>query len=106
MKYTLEDLEILATLIGSYFKDTSNNWILLLKTLKDEYKNLSYDKKVKQIILEILGPYCFGFNEETMKLQGIYDFIYSTPLNQMPLYISSGKGWESIISKWRLSIEK
>lgn len=108
MKYTFKDIKYLINIIAiheskdiSLIQDYIGIWEETLNHLIDEFK-----ENIKEIILEILGPYLYGFNRKQSKNEGLTDMIFDISLNEMPLYINSEKEWQIVISQWRLAINK
>ncbi len=106
MKYTIKDLKVLASVLSSYFCVDVSDWLDTVKCSLQSNKTLHFRDMIKETIYEMIGPYSFSFNKTACDEHGISYLIFRAPVNLMPLYISSEKGWEKVISQWRLSIEK
>lgn len=107
MTYTLADAESLAKTLASHnctdtdiIQSQTEIWLSTFNEVKEEFDD------IKEIILEMLGPYHYGFSRQQFKENGLIDLIFNTPLDEMPLYISSEFEWQAVISLWRLSIDK
>lgn len=101
VQYNLKDVRILVKEIAFYYDDPDLKcWFDTLNNIKEEFS------EIKEIILELLGPYVFSFTREFSKKIGLTDLIFNTPIKMMPLYIESKNSWEQIVARWRLSIEK
>ncbi len=102
INYTLEEAKILAVEVANYFKDKDlQTWIDIIDAGMKEFSN-----DVSEAILELLGPYSFTFTRDFSKKIGMTDMIFSTPVDEMPLYIASEDGWTKVIARWRLTIQK
>jgi len=106
IKYTIKDLKVLASVLSSYLCIDISDWLDIVKSSIESNKAMHFRDMIKATIYEMIGPYSFAFNKVACEQHGISRLIFKTPLNQMPLCISSEKGWERVISQWRLSIER
>lgn len=102
IKYTMKDVKALAIEIAVFCNDHKNLevWIKVVDNIKKEFT------ETKEIILELLGPSFFAFSRETCEKIGLTDMIFETPVKMMPLYIESQNDWETIVARWRLTIDK
>ncbi|GAG45405.1 unnamed protein product [marine sediment metagenome] len=106
VRYTIKDLKKLTSVLYTFFAENYNEWESVLQSLIKKYKTLSYRKMVKVILEDMLVSSCFGIHPESPAYKKIRRLLFLEPLDLMPLYISSEKGWERVISQWRLSIER
>jgi hypothetical protein len=104
--YSKKELLKLSDVLNSHF-DSSNFYSAVESIIKEfECKYSSY-KRIKKALCHILGDLSFGFSEASPYYTGqIYELLYKTPLDRIPLYIYSHDACMRVISKWRLSIEK
>ena len=102
--FTMKDVKALATEIAIFFNSNNDKdvavWLEIVRNIRKEYP------EIKEIILELLGPYVFSFPREACKKIGLTDLIFETSLEEMPLYLESENKWELIVARWRLAIDK
>jgi len=103
--YNISDVEMLASVLASFFSSEPSYWKNIIDFSLDKFKSKSRYYEA-DLIYELIGPYSFGYNKRVCKEKGITKLIFELPLDQMPLYISSDKPWERVISQWRLNIGK
>ena len=107
MIYTFEDVEILVKQLATegsppeMITEFIESWMGTYECVKREFGD-----DVKEVLLEILGPYLYGFSRVMSKKVGLMGFIFDAPLDEMPLYINSEIQWQAAISLWRIAIEK
>jgi hypothetical protein len=102
INYTLEDAKALAVEVANYYKDNEiSTWLDIIDTGMKEFAN-----DIKEVILDLLGPYTFSFTREFSKKIGLTDLVFETPVKMMPVYIESENPWETVVARWRLSIQK
>lgn len=103
IQYNLSEIRVLASVLASFFSSEQSYWINIVDSFIKEARERSQHS---DLIYELIGPYSFGYNKAGCERKGILKLIFQTPIDQMPLYISSDKPWEKVISQWRLSINK
>lgn len=107
MNYTLTDIERLAETIAVHECESD----LILQDKIDSWKNVLEDIKkkttnIKEIISDMLADQYGLCRKQCNKKGGPIDFIFNTPLDEMPVYIYSEIEWQAVISLWRLAIDK
>ncbi len=106
VRYSLKDLKTLTGVLGALFPNNTNWWPEILEESIKSNKSLSCKAFVKRFLLEDVLSNYFGVISESPRFKDVFNFLFKTQLSNMPLYITSEKGWEKVISQWRLSIEK
>lgn len=103
IQYTENDVRALAEEINLVVHGGSNAslWHETIEDIKIDFPN-----NIKEMILDLIGPYLYGFTREYMVKCGLHDLIFNQPVRMMPLYIGSEDEWEQIVARWRLGIEK
>jgi len=107
MDFSFKDLEILAETIATYkcesdliVQDKIDSWMNVLEDLKKKYAD------VKEVISDMLADQYGLCREQCNKKEGPINFIFNTPLQEMPPYINSEIEWQAVVSLWRLAIDK
>jgi len=101
VKYTFDDVKVLTREIAHYFRDKDTKvWLDVAYSVKEEFS------EVKEMILELIGPYTFTFTRKFSKKIGLTDLIFNTSVRMMPVYIESKNDWEKVVARWRMTIQK
>jgi hypothetical protein len=110
INYTLEDLEVLASIYDQTNVALSDEALFKFPNFK--YTSLMDDiikikKTPRESLIEFIGNHdCVGYTPE--KWEEVKSFLFDTSLKDMPLQINNSEddGWKIKVAKWRLQIGK
>lgn len=107
MTYTTVEIESLAQMMGTHkcvsesiLPDMIDLWMETLREIKEEFKNN------KEIISQLMFEKYGLCQNQCDQKNGPIDMAFNTPLDEMPIHISSKIEWQAVISLWRLAIDK
>ena len=100
MTYTLKDVKQLAEIIATHncpdgiVGEELDTWSSVFKDAKEES-----DGDINKTILRL-------FFHNGFECPELEKMIFETPLDNIPLYLTSETEWEMIVALWRLAIDK